>query len=307
MKAVIDVGSNSVLLLVAEKVEGRWHPVLETSVVSALGENTKTTGLLSEAAMAATLAALKAAFEDARATGAQSVVAAVTMAGRIAKNTSTFLDRAKLQGTPVSVLSGEREAELGFLAAAEDEEFSHYETLSVVDVGGHSTELVTAHREGNEWVARFRKSFSVGTLGLRESMSNAETLDAPALLKCSATIDETLGFTYMPQQAGHAVTLGATGTNLVSIRDKMPRWSPEHVHGALLLYEEISRAVGWLCSLSDSKRAALQGIETGRERTIHLGALILERCLHALKVDECSVSVKGWRYGLLNHPELLDV
>lgn len=305
MKAVIDVGSNSVLLLVAEKRRGRWKAVLETSVVTALGEGTRGTGMLSEESMGATLDAVRSAFEDARAAGAQSTVAAMTMAGRIARNAGDFLERARQQGTPISILSGDREAELGFLAAAEDVEFSHYGCLSTIDIGGHSTELATAHREGGEWIVRLRKSFAIGTLGLREQMVNGETLGAAEILQCSSAIDEAVQLTYLPGQAGHVVTLGATGTNLVSIRDEMERWQPEKVHGALLTYEEISQAVGWLCSLNDFERRALKGIEQGREKTIHLGALILERFLHAVRAEESSVSVKGWRFALLNHPEML--
>jgi exopolyphosphatase / guanosine-5'-triphosphate,3'-diphosphate pyrophosphatase len=52
--------------------------------------------------------------------------------------------------------------------------------------------------------------------------------------------------------------------------------------------------------MSDAERAAIPGMERGRERTIHLGALILERFMHALRTDECRVSVRGWRHALLD-------
>ena len=109
----------------------------------------------------------------------------------------------------------------------------------------------------------------------------------------------------MPPASSDPVVLGATGTNLVSIRERMETWQPEKVHGATLLYEEVGRAVGWLCDMDDDGRAALVGIEKGRQRTIHSGSLILERGLYALRASACRVSVRGWRHALVAHPEFV--
>jgi exopolyphosphatase / guanosine-5'-triphosphate,3'-diphosphate pyrophosphatase len=95
------------------------------------------------------------------------------------------------------------------------------------------------------------------------------------------------------------VVLGATGTNLISIREALETWQPEKVHGAYLLFEEVSRAVGWLMAMTDQQRRDVRGMELGRERTLHIGALILERFLFALKSEGCCVSVRGWRHALL--------
>jgi exopolyphosphatase/guanosine-5'-triphosphate,3'-diphosphate pyrophosphatase len=79
----------------------------------------------------------------------------------------------------------------------------------------------------------------------------------------------------------------------------MTEWVPERVHGQVLDYEEVGRAVGWMMPMTDAQRAAIVGMERGREKTLHIGALILERFLHALRAPECAVSVRGWRYALL--------
>lgn len=295
---MVDVGSNSVLLLVAEKVDGAWKPLLETSEVTALGEGTRSTGLLGEKGMAATLAAISRAFARAIELNADNVVAAVTMAGRIAKNTPDFIERARAQGTPVEVISGDREAELGLAAVLNDPAFAAVDRLSVIDVGGQSTEIVVAEPAVKTPI--FARSFAIGTLALRETVLSAENPPPQALLAASVQIDEVLGDATFPESAGEAVTLGATGTNLISIRDRIEPWDPARVHGATLDLEEVSRAVGWLSSMTDAERAALVGIEKGREKTIHIGALILERALNALHKESCRVSVRGWRYGLLD-------
>ncbi|MEQ1822425.1 MAG: hypothetical protein ABL949_07940 [Fimbriimonadaceae bacterium] len=294
-RAVVDVGSNSVLLLVCEFQGGRWNPVLETSAVTALGEGTKQTGLLSERAITDTLKALKHAFDAA---GTETIQAGVTMAARIATNTEEFLARAEAQGTPVRVLSGEEEAELGFRSVADDPTFAPHSRIAIIDVGGHSTELVIAER-GTPWKIHFRKSFPIGTLALRGGHLVDETPSGLDILRASQQIDDLIGMSCLPNLSIYAIALGATGTNLVTIRERMTHWDPDAVHGAYLDFEEVSKAVGWLSSLTDEERAMVPGMESGRERTIHLGCLILERFLHSLRVLGCGVSVRGWRHALL--------
>jgi exopolyphosphatase/guanosine-5'-triphosphate,3'-diphosphate pyrophosphatase len=296
-KAVLDVGSNSVLLTVEERTETGWVPVQERTAVTSLGKGTKETGLLSEEAMANSLTAIQGFFKEARDLGCESTRALATMAVRIATNQADFLERAAAQGTPVTVLSGEDEAEYGFRAVATDPIFRAHNTISIIDPGGQSTEMVTAHRDGDGWKVAFRRSYPVGTLGLRGQYG--ESLDIRAILASVAQIDDLIGLAYRPGQAGIAVTLGATGTNLVSIREKLETWQPEIVHGAWLDYEEVSKAAGWMLPMTDLERKAIPGIERGRESTLHYGALTLERFMFSLRVLGCYVSIRGWRHAIL--------
>jgi exopolyphosphatase/guanosine-5'-triphosphate,3'-diphosphate pyrophosphatase len=296
-KAVIDVGSNSVLLLVEELRDCRWQFVHESTAVTALGEGTKGTGLLGEAGMSATLKALSEMFETSRGLGAEPEAWA-TMAARVAKNTPEFQTRCSAQGTPVSVLSGEDEARLGFDAVALDPLFAKANRLAIIDPGGNSTELVIAQNADEGWEKTFLQSFPIGTLGLKSDVIPDESPGPDQILAASAKIDETI--TGIPSDdSAMAVVLGATGTNLVSIREKLASWQPDKVHGSYLLFEEISRAVGWMMPMTDAGRRSIVGIEPGREKTIHIGALVLERFLHALCEEGCFVSVRGWRYALL--------
>jgi exopolyphosphatase/guanosine-5'-triphosphate,3'-diphosphate pyrophosphatase len=226
------------------------------------------------------------------------------MAARIARNTGEFLESCRRQETPTFVLSGEDEADLGFLAVAQDPLFSDAGRLTIVDPGGHSTELVTAQRQGDGWRTLFRRSFPVGALGLRDALWPHESPGFRERLAAVAAVDDAIGLRYLPRQCGLVVTLGATGTNLVSIRDVLTEWEPDRVHGAVLDFEEVSKAVGWMCDMTDSERAAIPGLERGREKTIHAGALILERFLHAAAALETAVSVRGWRHALLSREDV---
>lgn len=298
-KAVIDVGSNSVLLVIGEIRDGGLNVVAESSRVTGLGEGTKRTGVLSEAGMERTLAALSEFFLKALSSGASEVRAWATMAARIASNTSEFQRRAEAQGTPVEVLSGEDEAEYGFRAVANDPIFSRARRISIIDPGGQSTEIVTADRSDSGWDLRFRRSFPIGTLALRDGALSNETPTPGEVLEAVREIDTAIGLEYLPGACGAVAVLGASGTNLVTVKLKMPEWDAERVHGHVLDFEEVSRAFGWLSSFTEKARSEIVGLEPGREGTIHLGALILERFMHAMHTADVIVSTRGWRHSLL--------
>lgn len=299
VRAVLDVGSNSVLLLVASRTQSGWAPLTEWTSVTGLGRGTKETGLLSCDGMGETLAALKEGYRLAQKAGATRICAAVTMAARIATNTPEFLAKGEAQQTPLRVLSGEDEAKLGFLSVADDPLMSEADRITIIDPGGHSTELVTADRTADGWRTLFRRSFAIGALGLRDSIWTDESPSLSARLKACQWADDTIGLRYLPHSCGQVVTLGATGTNLIAIREAMTQWDPHKVHGQWLDFEEVGRAVGWMCDMDDAGRAAIVGIEPGREKTLHAGALILERFMQAVGSLGTKVSVKGWRHALL--------
>lgn len=296
-RAVIDVGSNSVLLTVCERTPNGWDEIEWSSVVTGLGTDTRRTGVLREDAQAKTLEAIGEAFTIAKTYGAPCVAAA-TMAVRIATNSSEFLARAERQGTPVLVISGDDEAQLGLEAVMSDPTFQSHQRVSVIDPGGHSTELTTAQRTPEGFEVVFRKSFPIGALGLRETTLGADAPDRAARLRAVVEIDDLLALQYLPQQAGTAIALGATPTNLVSIRNA-PMGKTD-VHGEYLDYEEVSKAAAWLSDMPETKRAEVPGLEPGREKTIHIGALILERFLNSIHVLGCHVSTRGWRHALLD-------
>ncbi len=299
MRAVVDVGSNSVLLLIAEKEAGQWKTIAETTAVTGLGIGVKQYGHLRPESIERTLAALKSAFQTAKEHGCTDITAAGTMALRIAENAGDFIHLAEQQGTPLTILSGDQEAELGFLAVADDPAFSAEDRISIIDPGGNSTELVTAVRTEQGWDKTFARSFPIGALALRDDLWKTSPIGPREMLAAVGMIDDIIGMHYMPRECGRAVVLGATGTNLVTMREGMTEWQPERVHGQVLDYEEVSKEMARLSEMTDEARGKIVGLEPGREFTIHAGALILERFLQAIHALEVTVSVRGWRHALL--------
>ncbi len=298
-RAIVDVGSNSLLLTVCNWNGSNWSSIYESSEVTGLGEGVKVTQRIESSKAEKTLRALAVAFKKANELGA-SVRAYGTMALRIAENAEEFIRMANEQQTPVTVLSGEDEAKFGLLSVLEDEVFGDSELITIIDVGGHSTEIASSRRLKQKWKTTFRKSFSVGTLSIRDTVLSMESPNGLELLRATKTIDDLFGLRYLPNQTGKVVALGASATNLISIREKHEKWMPEIVHGSYLDFEEISQFVHLLSGLTEIERSQLIGIEKGREKSIHIGALILERALQAVHGLGVYISVKGWRHAIMN-------
>lgn len=297
-RATVDIGSNSVLLLIAEPDGTGWHPIYESSNVTGLGKGTKQTGMLQPDGMARTLEQLVICRN--KAAEYQAEIRYVgTMALRIASNKSDFLQSCLQNAIDVEIISGDQEAAFGFEAIVNDPTFHMLSPISILDPGGHSTELVTANFQDQEWSVKYKHSFPIGALGLCETHLADESPSLQQRLDAVLWLDEMIEANPPVDDHGTLVVLGATATNLVSIREKWAEWKPNEVHGSSLDYEEISRAAGWLCDLSLKERSKIIGLEPGREGSLHAGALILERFLYALRAESCLVSTHGWRHAFL--------
>src|SRR4051794_33595967 len=137
--ATIDIGTNSVLLLVAEQqLDGTFAPVLERAEITRLGRGVDKTRTLSAEGMEDTLRAVTAFAGEARAAGALDIAVSATSAARDASNGPVFLDAAKQRaGVTVEIISGGLEAQLSFTSAFSD--FARQapdRPLVVLDIGG---------------------------------------------------------------------------------------------------------------------------------------------------------------------------
>jgi exopolyphosphatase/guanosine-5'-triphosphate,3'-diphosphate pyrophosphatase len=165
--ASVDIGTNSVLLLVAERdPDGTLRAVREAAEITRLGRGVDRTGVLSPEGMEATLTVLARFAAEAREAGAAQLVVTATSAARDARNGAEFLQGARQRaGTEVEILSGEEEARLGYLAvAAEFADRAGTGGLLAIDVGGGSTEFV----HGTRSTVLYRASLDIGSVRLTE-------------------------------------------------------------------------------------------------------------------------------------------
>jgi len=284
--AVIDIGSNSVLLLTVAVDRGRARMLDQALAVTRLGTGLRPGGRLDADALAQTRDAVVAFAARARARGAPRVWAFATAALREAADGSAAADAiAAAAGVPVEVLSGEREAALAYAAVAAGET-----PLLVADVGGRTTELTLGVGERVLGAA----SLPLGALALTEA--HGADLDG-----AHAAVGAVLAASELPSQARAAgarlAASGGTATALAAL--DLGAYVPRRVHGHVLARTALAGLTARLARMTAAERAALPGLDPGRGAILPAGALVLERVAGALGADRIVVSDHGVRHAYL--------
>lgn len=296
--ATIDVGTNSVLLLVADRLaDGRFQAVRERAEITRLGRGVDQTRRLSPEGMEATLQVLAAFAREARELGAQGLAVSATSAARDAENGAEFLAAAQDRaGVTVEIISGELEAQLSFTSAWAD--FGQQAPLVVLDIGGGSTEFILGSPEGQ---VSFRHSFDVGSVRLTERLIRADPPSAEERGRVEQHLRET--FRGLPPCPPGAELVGVAGTvtSLYTLRHGIEPYDSARVHGGVLGRAELEALVERLCSLPLAGRRTLRGLEPKRADVIPAGGLILLEAVRALGLEQLRVSDRGLRWGLLAH------
>lgn len=291
--AAIDVGSGSVKLYVGERTENgtfAFCDVLDKNAMTRLGEGLRETGSLSPAAIARTAKAVAAFAQEAREAGAERIVCVGTMALREAANAAEFVRAVDEEcGLQCSVLAGEEEARLCFMASCGREE-----TLSI-DSGGGSTELAL----GREGIPLRRVSLPIGAINVTERFLAADASEKQ-VREARAFIRKQLEESGMTLPAGvRLVAMGGTATTMAAVMTALAPYDPEKIRGVCIPAEEAERQVALYAVLPVAQRAKLTGMHAGREDVILGGACILAETLAFFGASGMMVSDRGLRHGVV--------
>jgi exopolyphosphatase/guanosine-5'-triphosphate,3'-diphosphate pyrophosphatase len=294
--ASIDVGTNSVLLLVAERdPSGRFQAVRERAEITRLGRGVDKTKRLAPEAIDDTVLVLEAFAREARALGAKDIVVTATSAARDAQNGSEFLSRAQRQtGLTVEIISGEEEARLSFGSAFAD--FGGHGPLVVLDIGGGSTEFIFGDAAGK---VTFRHSYDVGSVRLTERYVHADPPTADELNRLSAALEEAFRGVPHPPAGAKLVAVAGTATSLCAVARAVQPYDAALVHGAVLSRAEVVHTIDRLAALPVALRRTVPGLEPKRADVIVAGGLILIAAMDAVDAPEVTISDRGLRWGLL--------
>jgi exopolyphosphatase / guanosine-5'-triphosphate,3'-diphosphate pyrophosphatase len=299
--ATIDIGTNSVLLLVAEETGGGLMPVEEHATVTRLGRGVDRTRSLDETAVERTNACLADYAERIRALGVDRVAVVGTSALRDAsggEKVSAFVE-SRL-GTPLRVISGLEEARLMFAGANSGLDASTVlGPLVAFDVGGGSTEVVQGVRSPNGSVTLdYAESFDVGSVRLTERYVKADPPDVGELEAATKALDQT--FAVLPALSIDFPPIGIAGTvtTLASVSLRMQTYDGQRVHGKVLERSEIERVIAMLAGVSLEDRRCIAGLHPGRADVIVAGGLVVLAVLRRLGAGALRVSDRGLRWGL---------
>ena len=294
--AVIDVGTNSVKLHVAERrADGTWSMVVDRATISRLGEGLELTGALQPEPMERTLAALGALAEEARTAGAAAIAAVGTAGLRAATNAAEFVNAAESRyGVRIEIIPGEEEGRLAYLAATAGLGLPRG-SLVVFDTGGGSSQFTF----GDEDAVQEQFSVPVGAVrlterfGLDRAVSEQRLGDALDLIAAEL---ERLDDRPTPD-----VLLGMGGalTNLAAVEQGLAVYDPDLIHGTRLNRAAIERQIELYRTRDADERRAIVGLQPNRAEGILAGACVVRAVLTKLGCDSLVVSDRGLRHRLI--------
>jgi exopolyphosphatase/guanosine-5'-triphosphate,3'-diphosphate pyrophosphatase len=300
VKAVVDVGTNSIKLHLAERAEGVVRVLKDAQKVTCLGEGLRDTGEIAPQAMERSAAAIAAFAEEARRSGASEIAAVGTMALREAKNASVFIDRVKQTAKiGLKVISGDEEARLCYAAAsscigADEGDFV------VFDTGGGSTEFIYGGGAGEDDRKAMRKSLSlpVGVVQITERFFRDDPVAAGSVSEAETFVKEKLSEGGVGGSAALLVGVGGSVTTLASVRRM--KADVGKIHGSSLEYAEVAAQIADYAGKTLAERRTVAGLLPERADVVLAGACVVKTVMEALKVSVLRVSARGLRHGLMD-------
>ncbi len=295
--AVLDIGSFSVLLLVAEGVPGtrNWHPVYQKLVTTGLGEGLARQDTLRPEAIHRTVRAVCALAQEARQQGAQRVWAYGTRPLRRARNAVDFIKAVRRAcGLRVETLSEQEEAELAFWAArwflpeAPD-------PLLAVDLGGASTELTLGTRTQIHWSL----SLPEGALTLTETHLHHDPPTPEEIQALRRHLADRLRPLATLRRPAALAGTGGTVTTLAAVLLGLTTYDGRRVHGTRWPLADLETLAHRLSRLPQAERQRLLPFDPDRARIIVAGAWFTVALLEATGLPELWVSDYGPRHAYL--------
>jgi exopolyphosphatase/guanosine-5'-triphosphate,3'-diphosphate pyrophosphatase len=285
---IIDLGTNSTRLLVADVAGGRLEEVERRTAVTALGRGVDLTRTICSEAIEDVCRAVSEYRGRYQELGAERVMAIATSAARDATNGDAFIAELRERfDLDVSMLSGEEEAHLTYLGATALRPPAAG-TL-VFDIGGGSTELVV----GSGTEVAFHTSLQAGTIRQSERHLTTDPPDPHELEDLADDVRHAIERATGSEPAAratHGIAVAGTPTSLAAVDQALEPYDSERVHGYRLGMARVQRMLSRLATLPLAERLRTPGLHPGRAPTIVAGTVILVQVMRAFGLDEVEVS-----------------
>jgi exopolyphosphatase / guanosine-5'-triphosphate,3'-diphosphate pyrophosphatase len=291
--AVVDIGTNSTRLLVADvnQTTGAVKELHRESQVTRLGDKVDAGGRLSDEAIGrvqGTLANYRATIDR---YACEANLAVLTSAVRDAANGAEFTELVRSQfELDARVLSGDEEAQLTFLGAMSDRDnAAAAEPTVVIDIGGGSTEFIV----GADHTASFHVSVQAGVLRMSERHIHSDP-PSPTELQGLAADTRQIFLAGLPAEqrkaVKRAIAVAGTATSAAAIDQELDPYDPERVHGYDLLLATVELLIARLADMTEARRREVVGLHPDRAPTIVAGMILLEEAMKAFGLDHVEVS-----------------
>ncbi len=294
--AVIDAGTNSIKFHIGERdLDGRWRTVIDRAELTRLGEGLAQQGLIIDAALERTAAAIAGMVTEAKQHGVRAIAAVGTAGLRIAANgkevVAAIQERA---GVHIEVISGEEESRLAYLAAKSGLGLKTG-SLVVFDTGGGSSQFTFGHDSNVD--ERF--SVEVGAVRYTERYKLDGAVSLDTLHEAMAAISADLSRIEGRPVPDKLVAMGGAVTNITAVKHGLATYDPAVVQGTVLDRAEIDRQIELYRSRDADARRTIIGLQPKRAEVILAGACIVRTVMERLGKDSLTVSDRGLRHGVL--------
>jgi exopolyphosphatase/guanosine-5'-triphosphate,3'-diphosphate pyrophosphatase len=286
---VVDLGTNSTRLLVADVEDGAVLEVARRTVVTRFGEGVDATGRLSEAAIGRVEETLGGYREVLDRLGPERVVAVATSAMRDAENGPAFREHVRERfDIDARTISGDEEARLTFRGATAER--TDAASTVVIDIGGGSTEYVvgrphedpTFHVSTRMGAVRHTERFLASDPPTNEEVV-ALSADAERIVK-----DDVPAEAREPTE--HGIAVAGTATTIAAIDQELDPHDRDRIHGYRLSLAACERMLAMLAALPLAERRQVTGLHPDRAPSIVGGAVILVESIRAFELPEVEIS-----------------
>lgn len=289
----IDIGTNTVRLLIAEVVGRMARHRDSRVVVTGLGTGLEATGVLGEESMRRTLEVLADYRLLCDEAGVDRTVAIATSATRDASNSVLFLDLAgHALGVRPRVISGDEEAVLSFRGVTS--RLDPVGPVLVIDAGGGSTEFVLGDAEPT-----FATSVDIGSLRLTERALSNRPASAVQVVAAAAKTARELDAVDLPSRPASVVGVGGTYTALGAMALELELHDRARVHGSMVTQAKLDELVDGLAGLSIGETESIPSLDPARAPAILGGAVVAAEALRHSGVGSLTVSESGLLVGLV--------
>lgn len=284
---VVDVGTNSVRLLVADRSASGLTSIDRDLVITRLGEGVDRDHRLGAEPLRRTVEAIRDYHDRCVGAGAERARIAATSAVRDAENRDEFLSLVRgATSVEPEILTGDDEARLAFAGAAS--ELRSGAPFLVLDIGGGSTEFILGGRAAERWISIDIGSVRLTERHVRRDPPAEEELEAVAA-DAGRHLDE-VDRAVDPRAARTLVGLAGTITTVSAIALGLGGYDRDAIHHSRLALGAIESIRRRLASLTSAQRRGLPAMPRGREDVIVAGIVILEQVMRRFGFEECLVS-----------------
>ncbi|MDO5584841.1 MAG: Ppx/GppA phosphatase family protein [Dialister sp.] len=294
MRAIIDIGTNSVRLLMAEKDEkGEWKTLRKELRSTRLGEGMTDKATIGQGAKERTLSAVGEFTAMAKLEGAEDIFAYGTSIMRDASNGEEFADEVTAaSGVPVRILSGKEEAYYSYIGAAGTSGV----ITSVVDIGGGSTEICVGF--GTDVGARH--SFRLGCVRCSKQFDTTTARGRAELKKHCFTLFRETDLMESMRNVKRWIGVGGTVTSLASMLQELEVYDSSKVQDYVIHPEDVSKILEKLSKMSYDDKCHMKGLLPSRADIIVAGVVILDSLMEYFALSEITVSDRDLSEGLLD-------